>query len=392
MIHDDFSSSYNTITFPVYVMAKSAGSKCNLNCIYCSNKLKDEDENVEMNKLVLEKFTKQYIDAQIHSGVKFIWTGGEPLMCGLDFYKDALEIQQRIGRGKRITNSMQTNAVLLDDDWCLFLKQHDFQVTVSLDGPRHCHDRYRINNNGNGSFDEVMRGIGLLRKYGIKFQVKTTINDYNVQYPLDMYHFFKENDLRTIQFLPHVSMKDGKLTSWSVPGVAYGSFLCAIFDEWVRNDVGKMYISIFENTLKVFCRKEPIACIYSPTCGHAALADSNGDIYACNYFYTNDHKLGNIDDQTITGMMYSRKQLRFGQQKRSGLSVQCKRCNYLRFCNGGCMKDRVGYSITGEKHHNILCPGYQMFFSHASPAMVFMAEEITAGGNSSRVMSFFETC
>ncbi|MEG1585270.1 MAG: anaerobic sulfatase maturase [Bacteroidales bacterium] len=394
MIQDDFSSSYNSIAFPVYVMARSAGSKCNLNCIYCkkgsaTDKMTD---NAEMNRQVLEQFTKQYIDAQIHSAVRFFWTGGEPLLCGLDFYKDALHLQKKLGAGKLITNCMQTNATLLNDEWCSFLKQNDFQVHVALDGPQHCHDRYRIKDDGNGSFEDTMRGIELLQKYGINFQVKTTINSYNVQFPLEIYRFFKANGLRHVQFIPHVSSEGGRITEWSVPAVSYGNFLCDIFDEWIRRDVGQMFISIFENTLKVFCRKDAINCMYAPTCGHTAMADSNGDIYACNYFHTPEFKLGNIKESTITGMMYGRKQLRFGQQKRNGLSVQCKRCSYLRFCNGGCLKDRIGNSATGEKHHNALCAGYQKFFAHVSPAMIFMAEEITGGRNSSRVMSFFESC
>lgn len=394
MVQDDFSSSYNTITFPVYVMARSAGSKCNLNCIYCKKKHpnQDEEESAEMNRQVLEKFIRQYIDAQIHSAVRFFWAGGEPLLCGIDFYKDALRLQRKMGVGKHITNTLQTNAVLLDNEWCSFLKENEFQVNVTLDGPRHCHDRYRIKPDGEGSFDDVMRGISLLRKYGIPFQIKATINDYNVQYPLETYRFFKTNGLRHIQFIPHISLVNGHLSEWSVPALSYGNFLCTIFDEWIRNDVGQMFISIFENTLKIFCRTEAINCMYAPTCGHSAMADSNGDIYTCNYFFLPEYRLGNINDQTITGMMYGRKQLRFGQQKRSSLSVQCKRCNYLRLCNGGCMKDRIGNSLTGEKHHNILCAGYQKFFSHVSPAMIFMAEEIAGGGNSSRVMSFFETC
>ena len=394
MIQDDFSSSYNTINFPVYVMARCAGSKCNLSCVYCKNNRVNDDEQSqpEMNRQTLERFIKQYIDAQIHSAVRFFWIGGEPLLCGLDFYKDAVEIQQRLGAGKCITNTIQTNATLLDDEWCTFLKHHDFLVNVTLDGPRQCHDRYRVREDGSGSFDETMKGIFLLRKYGVRFQIKATINDYNVQFPLEIYRFFKANNLRNIQFIPYVSSTQGQLSEYSVPSLSYGNFLCTIFDEWIRHDVGKIFISIFENTLKVYCRQESINCMYAPTCGHTAMADSNGDIYACNYFYSPDYKLGNINDSTITGMMYGRKQLRFGQHKRSSLSVQCKRCNYLRFCNGGCMKDRIGNSASGEKHHNILCAGYQRFFAHVSPAMIFMAEEISGGGSSSRVMSFFETC
>lgn len=391
MIQDDFSSNYHTITFPVYVMAKSAGDQCNLDCVYCKHLKSTKEEAQEMNTQTLELFTRQYIDAQIHSAVRFYWIGGEPLIRGLSFYRDAIRLQQIYGAGKTITNTLQTNGILLDEEWCSFLKQYDFQINLSLDGPQHCHDHYRVKSDGSGSFNEVMHAIELLRQYGIRFNIKSTINNYNVQFPLEMYRFFRTNGLRHIQFVPHVSMQEGHLTEWSVPTMAYGDFLCTIFDEWVRHDVGNMFISIFENTLKIFCRKEAQNCMYAPTCGHTAMADSNGDIYACNYFYSPEFKLGNIEEATITGMMYGRKQLRFGQQKRSGLSIQCKKCNYLRFCNGGCLKDRIGNSQTGEKHHNIFCPAYQKFFAHVSPAMIFMAEEIAGGGNSSRVMSFFET-
>lgn len=393
MIQNDFSSSYNTINFPVYVMARCAGSKCNLSCAYCKNTQSKVNEQTEpeMNRQTLERFIKQYIDAQIHAAVHFYWTGGEPLLCGVDFYEDALTLQKRLGEGKHITNTIETNATLLTDEWCAFLKSHDFKVTVLLDGPQHCHDKYKTYFDGRGSFDDTMKGIALLRKHGIRFQIKATIHNYNVDYPLEIYRFFKANNLRHIEFVPYVAPNHSPLAAYSVPAVAYGNFLCTIFDEWIRHDIGKMFISIFENTLKMYCQQESSDCIYAPTCGHNAMSDSSGNIYSCTHFYAPEHKIGNIQNGTITGMMYSRKQLRFGQQKRSSLSVQCKRCNYLRFCNGGCPKDRIGTSSNGEKHHNILCAGYQKFFGHASPAMIFMAEEISRGGSSARVMSYFET-
>lgn len=392
MIQDDFSSSYNTIAFPVYVMTRSVNNRCNINCVYKqSQKIPKEEEQGEMELDVLDMFTRQYIDAQIHSAVHFYWFGGEPLLRGIDFYRQALLFQKKYGANRTITNTIETNGTLIDENWCTFLKGNNFKVLMQLDGPRHCHNRYCVNLDGKDCFDEVMHGIDLLRKYGIPFQTKATIHDYNVQFPLEMYRFYKENGLRQLQFIPHYSTQNGHVTSWSVQPLSYGYFLCSIFDEWVRHDVGTMNISIFDNTLKIFCRKESSNCMYSPTCGHAAMADAKGNLYACQYFYQEDYKIGNIHDNTITGLMYSRKQMRFGQQKRNGLNSQCKKCSYLKFCNGGCLKDRVGSSSSGEKNHNIFCQAYQLFYKHVSPAMVYMAEEITAGRNSARVMSFFES-
>ena len=388
MIIENLNISFNNITFPVYIMTKSVGDNCNLNCTYCQSKNKYIGESMSLE--TLEKFTKLYIEAQIHSSVNFFWIGGEPLLLGIDYYKKALEFQEKYGKGKKINNTIQTNGLLINKDWLNFFKENDFTVITTIDGPQFCHDHYRIDQSGKGTFNEVMDSFELIRNSEIKYSVKTTINDYNSKFPLEMYHFFKENKILNLNFQPHVSSIRGRVTEWSVSPLSYGNFLCAIFDEWVRRDVGKVNISIFDNTLKVFCRKETQNCVYSQTCGHIAMADVEGNIYTCNRFDADDFQLGNIRNNTITRMMYGRKQLKFGQQKRSNLTLQCKKCQFLKFCNGGCPKDRIGCSTNGEKKHNFLCAGYQKFYNHVSPAMTYMAGEIAEGGNISRVMTFFD--
>ncbi|MEG1616959.1 MAG: anaerobic sulfatase maturase [Bacteroidales bacterium] len=383
--------NYGAMAFPVYVSARSAGNICNLKCTFCDQNLpeKDEPDNEEMSDDVLEKFTRQYIEAQIHTGVCFYWKGGEPLLRGIDFYQKALRFQQIYSNGKKVTNTIFTNGSLIDSDWCNFFKKQDFLVNVYLDGPKHCHNKYRLKPDGTGNYDEVMFGISLLRKFGVRFNIHATIHEYNVQYPLEMYRFFKSQGFRNLYFHPLVGGQNNHIAEWSVPPLSYGSFLCEIFDDWVRHDVGRTYVSVFEDTLNTFCRKEITNCKFHQTCGHSGVVQYNGDIYSCDHFSNSDHLLGNMNEQTITGMMYGRKQLRFGQQKRTGLTMQCKKCNYLKLCNGGCPKDRIGNSANGERGHNILCLGYQKYFAHVSPAMTFMAEEIAGGGTPARVMSFF---
>lgn len=384
--------SYGAAVFPVHVMLRSAGAACNLDCTYCSL-LQEENKPsvfIPMAEKELSIFTKQYIDAQIHATVSFYWKGGEPMLRGIEFYRKAIEYQQLYGKGRKITNTLFTNATLLDSEWCAFLKKNDFLIRVYLDGPQHCHDHYRCKSDGNSSFEETMFGISLLKKFGIRFTIITSLNDYNVQFPLEIYRFFKHQGLRYIKFEPVLELENNHITEWSLAPLSYGSFLCDIFDEWVRHDVGRQFISIFDDTLNVFCRNEPENCFFSTTCGHTAVADYEGSLYSCEKFLNEDYKLGNIHDQTITGLMYSRKQLRFGQLKKNTLTHQCKKCDYLRFCHGGCPKHRIANSISGEKGHNFFCIGYRHYFEHVTPAMTFMAEEIASGGSPARVMSFFE--
>ncbi|MDO5569911.1 MAG: anaerobic sulfatase maturase [Bacteroidales bacterium] len=386
----EYDNSYGSVAFPIYVTVKASGAQCNLNCEYCSLRGYDEQSKNFMSVETLEKFTKQYIDAQIHSAVKFCWEGGEPLLRGIDFFKKAVEFQKKFGIGRKIFNDINTNGVLIDEDWSRFFKENDFNVKISIDGPRHCHDRNRIKKDGNGSFDDVMHGVNMLKRFGVRFSIISNVNEYNVFYPFEIYSFFKSESFRNIQFKPVFYKDNLKSSEYNEFASCYGNFLCTIFDEWVRNDIGKFKIVIFDETLNSFCRNESSSCIFAQTCGHKASAESNGDLYACNQFTNPEYFLGNMIDHSLTGLMYGRKQLKFGQMKKSNLTSQCKKCRYLKFCNGGCLKDRLGISSTGEKGHNIYCSGYYKFFDHVTPAMTFMAAEIASGKSPARIMTFFE--
>lgn len=392
MTHDALYSSYTPLNFPVYVTARCAGSACNLQCKFSKYDQEATDTCDEpMSSETMQLFIKQYADAQIHASVNFMWAGGEPMLCGLDYFKEIVAMQRRIAPNRTITNTIRTNATLVDEAWCEFLKANGFRVEVLLDGPDYCHNHFRSMPDGGNPFELTMRGVRLLAKHEVPMLVLAAVNSYNVRFPLETYRFFKENRLRHVRFYPITGTKHSPVAECIVPSAAYGSFLCTIFDDWARNDVGRMHIEIFDNTFRVFCRQEGHLCFYAPTCGHYAMLDKNGDIYSCRHFFRPENRIGNIHESTLTGLMYGRKQLRFGQQKRAGLTLQCKRCPYLRYCNGGCLKERIATSMTGEKHHNVLCEGYRKFFEHVTPLMTFMAEEAFTHGDSARVMSFFES-
>ena len=395
MSYEELTTCYNTIAFPLYVKARCVGSSCNLNCDFCPQKEEQQSEQnhtiTRMSDEILEAFTLKYIQAQIHTPVHFEWEGGEPLLAGIPFFVKALKLQEQSQNKRAIYNTVITNGTLLNDEWCLFLKKHQFRVIVKLDGPANLHDRYRVKKDHIGSFSESLIGIKLLMKYGIPFHVQVLVHDYNVNYPLELYNFFKNNKITKLTLVPNVQRFDSPSHNTSVTARDWGNFLCAIFDEWVRKDVGLMHIQIFDQTLQVFAHEDSQNCIYQGSCGHTATLDHDGKLYTCRNFYQPEHYLGDIKEESITGLMYGRKQLRFAQAKRAGLSVQCKRCPYQRLCHGGCINHRYGISTTGERNQNILCQGYQHFFSHVSPAMVFMAEEMQYGRSASRIMSFFQS-
>ncbi len=397
---------FNPLKHPIYVMAKPIGAACNLRCNYCyyldKEKLRPKNSPPRMSDLILEEFTQQYINAQPGEQVLFTWHGGEPLLLGIDYFRKALRYQQMYGKRRKIDNVLQTNGTLLTDDWCRFFKANNFLIGISLDGPEHCHDHYRKNIAGKGSFTEVMRGVELLLKHGVEFNILSVVNDYNVKYPLEVYHFFKSIGAQYIQFSPVVERLDptsnllasaqqtvGELTSWSVPALEYGKFLTAIFDEWVRYDVGRIYVTTFDNTLAGYVNTPPGTCIYARTCGHAAAIDANGDLYACDHFVFPEYKRGNIREKTITEMMLSEEQIRFGNDKRSTLTDICLQCKYLSLCNGECPKNRI-IRYPDEQHpHNYLCAGFQYYFKHTEPYMRFMANELAFQRPPANVMRQF---
>lgn len=377
---DSHTTLISPFAKPLYVMLKPIGAVCNLRCKYCyyleKKDLYPEAKNYVMSDELLEKFIEQYMNSQTIGQVLFTWHGGETTMRNISFYKKAIELQKKYARGRQVANCIQTNGTLLTDDWCRFFKENNFLVGISIDGPQHCHDKYRRTRDNRPSFYQVMKGIELLKRHNVDFNVMGVVNDYNVNYPLEFYNFFKSIDCHYIQFAPIVEMIDGKPAEWNVPSEAWGDFLIAIFDEWVRKDVGNYYIQYFDSTLANWVGKEPGVCILAKTCGHAGVIEFNGDVYSCDHFVYPEYKLGNIHTQTLTGMMYSEKQLRFGQNKFDKLPTQCQTCKYLFACNGECPKNRICTTDTGEDGLNYLCEGYYKFFDYVAPYMDFMKNEL----------------
>lgn len=383
----------------MYVMAKPAGSSCNLACEYCyylekNNLYKDvqPDRRFIMTDDTLEQFIKMYIQSQTMPQVLFCWHGGESLMRPLSFYKRVMELQRIYGRGYMIDNCIQTNGTLLTDEWCRFFKDNGWLVGISIDGPQEFHDEYRRNKMGAPSFRKVMHGIELLKKHGVEWNALAVVNDYNADYPLEFYNFFKEIECRYIQFTPIVerltSHKDGRwlaspadptdipLADFSVTPEQWGEFLCTLFDEWVKADVGQYFIQTFDSVLANWIGAQPGVCSLAKTCGHAGVMEYNGDVYSCDHFVFPEYKLGNIRTHTMMDMMYGEKQQKFGDAKQSALPGQCRRCKFLFACNGECPKNRFAFTADSEPGLNYLCKGYRRFFEHVAPYMDFMAEEI----------------
>lgn len=400
------SLTYAPFAKPLYVMVKPAGSICNLACDYCyyleKANLYKENRNHVMNDVLLEKFIKEYIESQTMSQVLFTWHGGETLMRPLSFYKKALELQKKYAGGRTIENAIQTNGTLLTDEWCAFFKENNWLVGVSIDGPQEFHDEFRKNKHGRPSFNKVMQGISLLKKHGVEWNGMAVVNDFNADYPLDFYNFFKEIGCQYIQFTPIVerithhndgrhlaSLSDNKeveLADFTVTPEQWGSFLCTIFDEWVKEDVGKIFIQMFDSTLANWVGEQPGVCTLAKVCGHAGVMEFNGDVYSCDHFVFPEYKLGNIYENSLVEMMYSKRQQDFGNSKYTSLPNQCKNCDYLFACNGECPKNRFAVTEDGEPGLNYLCKGYFQFYSHVAPYMDFMKNELANQRPPSNVM------
>ncbi|MDR1499362.1 MAG: anaerobic sulfatase-maturation protein [Tannerellaceae bacterium] len=350
---------------PLYVMLKPVGATCNLRCRYCyylgKRRLYPGEGKMAMTDELLDIFIRQYLEAQTQPEVLFTWHGGEPLLRGIDFYRRAMSLQKKYASGRKVDNCIQTNGTLLDDEWCRFLADNNFLVGISVDGPQALHDRYRRMHGGRPSFQKVIGGLALLTRHKVEFNAMATVGAHNEGYPLEFYRFFKQAGIHYIQFTPLVDMIDGRPAPWSVTPAGWGDFLIAIFDEWIKHDVGKYFVQYFEATLANWAGVQPGLCSLAKTCGHAGVMEFNGDVYSCDHFVFPGYKLGNIRSHTLTGMMYSEKQLSFGAAKQSRLHDKCKQCRYLFACNGECPKNR----ITTEKGDlNYLCPGYHNFFTH----------------------------
>jgi uncharacterized protein len=388
-------STFAPFARPLYIMLKPIGAVCNLRCKYCyyleKKNLYPDEKKFSMSEELLEKFTRQYLESQTMSQVLFTWHGGETLMRNIGFYKKALEFQRKYARGRQVDNCLQTNGTLLNDEWCKFFKDNNFLIGISIDGPQHCHDVYRKTADGRTSFLQVMRGLNLLKKHGVEYNVMGVVNDYNVDYPLEFYRFFKETDSRFIQFAPIVEqMADGSPAPWNVPSERWGDFLITIFDEWVRNDVGRFFIQYFDSTLANWMGEQPGTCLFAQTCGHAGVIEFNGDVYSCDHLVFPQYKLGNIYTKSLTEMMYSTQQLQFGADKRDRLPTQCRECEFLFACNGECPKNRISITAAGEPGLNCLCKGYRKFYSHVAPYMDYMKKELLAERPPANIMNTFK--
>lgn len=396
----------NPFAKPLYVMLKPAGAHCNLACKYCyyleKNKLYPTAQRHLMSDEMQEQFTREYIEAQTMNQVLFTWHGGEPLLRSIDFYRKALSLQQKYAGGRRIDNVIQTNGTLLTDEWCEFFAQNHWLVGISIDGPQPDHDHYRLTAAGKPSWKKVMQGIKLLKKHGVEWNAMAVVNAYNANHPLEFYCFFKENGCQFLQFTPIVERlsrhEDGRtlasladkneipLSEASVAPEQWGYFLCAIFDEWVRKDVGKIFVEIFDCTLANWMGISPGICAYSKECGHAGVMEHNGDVYSCDHFVFPEYKLGNIRDHSLIDMLYGEQQQEFSRLKHSSLPRQCKECDMEFACHGECPKNRFMKDKYGDSGLNYLCPGYYHYYQHVAPYMDYMKQELMSQRPPSNIM------
>ena len=383
-----------------HVMMKPRGAICNLDCKYCYFLAKEDlypGSRFRMSDDLLEEYVKQYIDAQQVPEVTFAWQGGEPTLMGLEFFQKAVELQKKHQKpDTRIFNSLQTNGTLLDADWCRFFHENDFLIGLSLDGPRALHDAYRVDKGGKPTFDAVMGAAEMMRVHEVEFNILTTVHAANAEHPLEVYRFMRDVvKTRFLQFIPIVErdndtgyQEGNEVTGRSVTGKQYGRFLIRIFDEWVRRDVGKMYVQIFDVSLAAWSGQSPGLCIFMETCGDALALEHNGDLYACDHYVEPDYLLGNITEIPMMEMVLSEQQRAFGQAKLDTLPQYCLSCDVRFICNGGCPKNRIITTPDGEPGLNYLCEGYKAFFHHIDGPMRFMANELHHRRPPANVMSF----
>ena len=381
-----------------HIMAKPVGPVCNLGCKYCfyleKENLYPNTSEWRMSDEVLESYIRQYVEAQSVPVVSFAWQGGEPTLLGVDYFRKVVELEKKYANGKRIENAFQTNGVLLNDEWGEFLAKNQFLVGLSIDGPRKLHDKYRVDKSGRPTFDKVMRGLGYLKKHRVEFNTLSVVQRHNAYHPLEVYHFLKDIGSGFMQFIPIVeriasaSAPNGlvlispnsdvpaTVSPWSVEPIQFGRFLSAIFDEWVRHDVGKYFVQIFDVALESWLGMEPALCVFRETCGSAMAIEHNGDLYSCDHYVYPENKLGNIIENPLSTLVNSRQQQQFGQDKRDTLPRYCRECDFRFACNGECPKHRFLRTPDGEEGLNYLCQGYKIFFGHIDSYMKFMAEEL----------------
>ncbi|MDE3096249.1 MAG: anaerobic sulfatase maturase [Chloroflexota bacterium] len=365
---------------PFVVMSKPSGPICNLDCRYCyylgKTSLFPAGEHFRMTDTVLEAFVRSFIEASPGPVVHFVWHGGEPALRGLDFYRRALALQERyLPTGWTCINNLQTNGVLLDDAWCAFLAEHRFHVGVSIDGPARLHDACRTDKAGHPTHAQVMRALTRLQRHGIHADVLCTLNAVTAPHPAEVYRFFIDHGVRWLQFLPVVQRTAaGGVSDLSVTPEAMGTFLCTVFDEWIRNDVERIAVQIFVECFRVCLGESASLCVMAETCGRALAMEHDGSVYSCDHFVEPAHRLGDVVADGLAALVDTHAQVAFGRAKRDALPRACRACPVLSFCNGGCPKDRFAATVDGEPGLNYLCTGYRRFFEHAAPYLRRMVE------------------
>ena len=371
-------------------MVKPVGATCNLDCSYCYYRDKAEIYSAPQNRMtddVLEEYVRQYLEAVNLPTVSFCWHGGEPLLAGIDFYRRAVELQQRYAAGRQVENTLQTNGTLVNDEWCDFFRENNFLVGVSLDGPEEVHDAYRRDCGGAPTFGKVMQAVEKMHNRKVEYNILATVNSRSEGRGKEIYRFLRGIS-NFIQFLPvveYVRLREGKRplivspdeedatpAPWSVSARGFGEFMCDVFDEWIKCDVGSRFVQLFDITLANWCGVPPSLCAFCETCGDAPVVEYNGDVYSCDHFVYPEYRLGNILSSTLVEMYTSQEQQAFGRDKREALPMECKRCTYNFLCRGECPKHRFATSKNGEPYMNTLCEGYKRFFRHSDPYMRHM--------------------
>ncbi len=401
-----------------HILTKPIGPICNLDCKYCfyleKQKLYPEEHEWRMSDEVLEEYVRQYIQDQPVPEINFAWQGGEPTLLGVEFFRKAVRLQQKYAGGKTISNALQTNGTLLDTEWCEFLAANKVLVGLSIDGPRALHDKYRVDKGQTPTFDAVMRGLELLKKNKVDFNTLTVVNRTNSRQPLAVYRFLKEIGSQFIQFIPLVERQpsaqtkalgldfaappdleqrddnQSPVTAWSVEARQYGKFLCAIFDEWVRKDVGQTFVQLFDVALGNWMGLGSSLCVFAEKCGVALAMEHNGDVYSCDHYVYPKYRLGNVMNQSLGEMVSSREQMKFGSDKVDLLPQYCRKCEVRFACNGECPKHRFIKTPDGEDGLNYLCAAYKHFFNHIDRSMHTMAQLLHQGHAAAEIMAMFQ--
>ena len=382
-----------------HVMAKPSGALCNLDCRYCfyleKESLFPPGNRFRMSDEVLEAYVRQQFEAQPTGEVLFAWQGGEPTLLGVAFFEKAVALQRRYARGRTVRNAFQTNGILLNDDWGEFLHREAFLVGLSIDGPRELHDLHRVDKGGKPTFDRVMNGLEFLKKHDVEFNTLTVVHRETARQPLEVYSFLKSIGSKFIQFIPLVERMaftpeqesdpltaprpasagncESAVTDWSVLSSDYGEFLVTIFDQWVRQDVGKVFVQLFDVALGIWMGYPAGLCLFRETCGDAVALEHNGDVYSCDHFVYPEHRIGNVLNTSLGDMVASTRQRSFGRDKADTLPEYCRQCDVRFACNGECPKNRFALTPDGAPGLNYLCPSYKRFFRHIDPAMRGMA-------------------